>query len=212
MILGAKGGGSAIVEALFVLAGLPYDVEYLEWETLTRPGGRLLSVNPLGQIPTVLLGEGGVLTETAAIALWVGDQCPASGLVPEAQSPLRRDFLRWLLWLASAVYPTFNYGDSPERYVPSGVAAKALRAATDRRREALWRQLERVIIPEPWLLGRQLTALDVYVAVMSEWRPGRAWFTAECRRLAAVARQVRGLEILRPVGRANDFDWPGGAA
>jgi GST-like protein len=40
------------------------------------------------------------------------------------------------------------------------------------------------------MLGRRFSALDLYVTVMTRWRPGTAWFQAECPALAAVAREA----------------------
>jgi GST-like protein len=40
------------------------------------------------------------------------------------------------------------------------------------------------------MLGKRFSALDLYVTVMTHWRPGQAWFTAECPALTAVAREA----------------------
>lgn len=203
LLLGAKGGGSAIVEALLTLADIGYEAEYLEWDQLRDPQGRLMALNPLCEIPTLRLPGGEVLTESAAIALWVGDQRPAAGLVPGPGDPRRTAFLRWLVWLVAAVYPTFTYGDHPERFVAGQEAGQQLRASTDARREEAWRQFEHALTPAPWLLGAELTALDVYLAAMVTWRPGPAWFRTHCPRLHAVAAQVARRDALRPVWQRN---------
>ena len=61
--------------------------------------------------------DGSVMTETAAIALHVDELVPAAGLFPAPGDPLRRDALRWLMFLIAAVYPTFTYGDEPEKWI-----------------------------------------------------------------------------------------------
>ena len=205
LLLGAKGGGSAIVECLLTLAGIEYDAEYLDWDQLRDPQGRLMALNPLCEIPTLHLPDGQVLTESAAVTLWVGDQRPAAGLVPGAGDPRRAAFLRWLVWLVAAVYPTFTYGDHPERFVDGKAPGEQLRASTNARREEAWRQFEQAMAPAPWLLGAQLTALDLYLAVMATWRPGPAWFRAHCPKLHAVAAQVARIDALRPVWQRNEM-------
>jgi GST-like protein len=99
------------------------------------------------------------------------------------------------------VYPTFTYGDYPERWAPA--AAEGLRTATDAYRENLWRLLEAEIGPGPWLMGDRLSALDIYIGVMSRWRPRRAWFEENCPKLAGIASQVDGLPNLAPVWERN---------
>jgi GST-like protein len=205
LLLAAKGGGSAIVECLLTLAGIEYDTEYLDWDHLRDPQGRLMALNPLCEIPTLCLPDGQVLTESAAVTLWVGDQRPAAGLVPAAGDPHRAAFLRWLVWLVAAVYPTFTYGDHPERFVAGKAAGQQLRASTDARREEAWRQFEQAISPGPWLLGAPLTALDLYMAVMVTWRPRTAWFRTHCPKLHAVAARVAGIEALQPVWQRNEI-------
>lgn len=205
ILYGAKGGGSAIVEALLTLAGQKYQTKYFSWEQL--PNEELLAVNPLGEIPALRLESGEILTETAAIALWLGDRFPGSGLVPPPNDRRRPGFLRHLVWLVAAVYPTFTYGDHPERFVANKEGARQLRESTERRCQQLWRQLE-AELDGPWLCGNEMTALDIFVAVMSYWRPQRQWFERECPKLFAIARRVDQLEPLGEVLRRNELPPP----
>jgi len=199
-VIGTRGCGSVIVEAALVLAELPYDREEVDY---TKPGpgrGRLLAVNPLGQVPTVVLPDGSVMTETAAIALHLDELVPAAGLFPAPGDPLRREALRWLFFLIGAVYPTFSYGDDPAKWV--GDAGPALREATDRHRHQLWRQVE-AAARGPWLLGARFSMLDIYVGVMTRWRPRRAWFAEHCPRLTAIATALDDDPRLRALWAAN---------
>lgn len=200
----ARGGGSAIVEAQLVLCGVDYTAEYFSWEAL--PNKALFAVNPLGEIPALRLQSGEILTETAAVTLWLGDQYPESGLVPLATDARRAQFLRRLIWLVAALYPTFTYGDHPERFVDSEAACRQLRTATDRRRSQLWKQLEQEIPHSAeWLCGGQMTAVDIFLAVMSCWRPRREWLARECPTLYRIARQLDGHPLLGPVWLANEL-------
>jgi len=199
-VIGCRGCGSVLVEAALVLAGIAYDREEVDY---TQPGparDRLLAVNPLGQVPTVILPDGAVMTETAAIALHLDELVPAAGLFPPPGDPLRRDALRWLVFLIAAVYPTFIYGDEPEKWV--GDAGPALRDATHAHRQKLWRQVE-AAAGAPWFLGARFSMLDVYVATMTRWRPGRAWFAEHCPKLTAIATALDGDPRLAALWAAN---------
>lgn len=202
-LFGAHGGGSTIVEGLLSLAGLPYDMRYLEWETLADPASDLAALNPLREIPTLKLPDGTIMTESAAICLWVTEQAPDAKLAPAIGSSDRPQFLRWLVWLVANIYPTFSYGDHPERLLADSAAAAALRQATDDRRQTLWRQLETTLPQGDWVLGDQMSALDIFVSVMTRWRPRRDWFETECPKLAAIARHVDALPALAPVWQHN---------
>ena len=39
----------------------------------------------------------------------------------------------------------------------------------------------------PWFLGARFTALDLFIAVMTKWRPRRAWVNTHAPRLHAIA-------------------------
>jgi GST-like protein len=185
-MMGCRGCGSAIVEAALVLAKIPYVREEVDYDT-TEGHDRLAQVNPLAQVPTVVLPDGTVMTESAALVLYIDGLVPELGLIPDVRDPLRREALRWLMFLVAAVYPTFTYGDEPKKWV--GDAAGSLRESTDEHRKSLWRLVEGAV-RGPWFLGETPSALDLYVAVMTRWRPRREWFTENCPRLAAIANAV----------------------
>jgi GST-like protein len=175
-----------IVEAAFRRAGIDVEHVDLSWDDVGWESRTLSPLNPLGQVPTVVMPNGSVMTESAAIVLHLGDVAPGAGLVPPPVHPARAEFLRWLAFLVAAVYPTFTYGDVPKRWVDGDEeAGRKLRAGTDAHRERLWRHVERYV-GAPWFLGETWSALDLYLWPMTFWRPGRDWFAAECSRLHAI--------------------------
>ena len=198
-VMGCRGCGSAIVEAALVIAKIPYDREEVDYDT---PAGhdRLAEVNPLAQVPTVVLPDGTIMTESAAIILYIDGIVPELGLVPPVRDPLRRELLRWLMFLVAAVYPTFTYGDDPKKWV--GEAGDSLRMSTDEHRKSLWRLVEGAV-RGPWFLGDTPSALDLYVAVMTRWRPRREWFAENCPRLHTIATAVDADERLKGVWATN---------
>src|SRR4051812_9773447 len=109
-LYGVRGWGSGITEAMLCLAGQSYD--FIDVDGFDHPGpvrDRLAAVNPLGQVPALVLPDGTVMTETAAIALWLSDS--HASLAPPSGTPDRALFYRLLVWLVANVYPTFTYGD-----------------------------------------------------------------------------------------------------
>jgi GST-like protein len=138
-------------------------------------------------VPTLLLPDGTVMSESAAIALHIADHAPAAALVPPPGDPARDAFLRWLIFIVANVYPMYMVGDFPERFVSGEAAGKELRASTDAYRDKSWRIVEAAIAPRPWFLGARFSALDVYAKVMTHWRPRRDWFKDNCPKLMSVA-------------------------
>ncbi len=201
-LYGVPGWGSTLAEGALAWAGEPFDL--VDVEGFDAPGSardRLLQVNPLGRIPTLVAPDGEILSESAAIVLHLAELHPDAGLAPAAGDPDRPRFLNRLVWLVSAVYPTFTYRDYPERWAPH--CAEELVERVDVFRRSLWQQFERDVGDDPFVLGDRPSALDLYVAVMSRWRPGRSWFAEHCPRLHAVVLRTEALAALAPVMRRN---------
>ena len=199
----AKGGGSMIVELAFAATKLPLKIVDVPWKDTGWKSKALRTFNPLGQVPTLLLPNGTVMSESAAIVLHLADRAPDAHLVPAAQEKERGQFLRWLVFLVSAVYPTFTYGDDPKRWLSGDEQAGAkLRASTDDHRKMLWKFVESEI-KAPWFLGKKYSALDLYVWTMMHWRPGRDWLKAECPKLHKIAMSVADRAATKAVAARN---------
>jgi len=202
LLLGCKGCGNAIVEAAFGIAGIPVDYEEVDYsdDSPTRP--RLLQFNPLGQVPTLVLPDGSVMTESLAMLHYVDDLAPRAGLIPPKGDPLRPVFYRWAVFIIAALYPTYTYGDDPKKWVPDEAASKLLRESTDRHRQALWKQIE-AELKGPWFLGERFSALDLYLAAMTRWRPGVLWFAKNTPKAVEIAKRATALPAVAPVMQKN---------
>lgn len=204
-LYGASGGGSMIVEAAFGFTKLPVEFVDVPWDDTGWNSKTLKKLNPLGQVPTLVLPDGTVMTESAAIILHIADRVPGFELVPAPTHAKRARFLRWLVFLVAAVYPTFTYGDATERWVGAGHkegAGKALREGTDEHRKTMWRFAERQI-DGPWFLGKTMSALDLYIWMMMKWRPGADWFKAEAPKLHKIATAMNDHHICKKVTARN---------
>jgi GST-like protein len=202
LLLGCKGCGNVIVEAAFGVAAIPIDYEEVDYsdDSPTRP--RLLQVNPLGQVPALLLPDGTVMTESLAMLHYIDDMAPKAGLMPPKGDPLRANFYRWAVFLIVAVYPTYTYGDDPKKWVADEAGSKLLRESTDKHRQALWKQLE-AEARGPWFLGERFSALDLYIAAMTRWRPGVLWFAKNTPKVVEIAKKAAALPAVAPVMARN---------
>lgn len=202
-LYGEPGWGSAIVEAQLAWLGLAHDHvktgDLLGSEAARRA---LQQVNPIAQVPTLVLENGQVMTESAAITLYLADITGCDDLVPAPNAPERAAFLRWLVYLVANVYPTFTYGDVPARFVAVADAQQKFRDALDRYCENLWRNVEGGAVG-PWFLGERFSALDIYLAVMTRWRPKRPWFAEHAPKLHAAAEAADALPQLQEVWARN---------
>jgi len=200
-----RGWGSVLVEAQLAWYGLPFTIEEVDDLFASAAArARLGPINPVAQVPTLLLPDGNVMTESAAITLHLADVAGSDALVPAPGDTLRPRFLRWLVFLVANIYPTFTYADDPARFVSVSAARDPFRAATDAYALRLWKQVESAA-GSPWFLGERFSALDIYMSVMTRWRPKRGWFESETPRLFAIARKADEKPELKDVWARN---WP----
>jgi GST-like protein len=206
---GRPGWGSAIVEAQLAWYGLPFQmVDTGDLFDSAAARQQLAPLNPLTQVPTLVLPDGRVMTESAAITLHLADLTGRDDLVPGPTAPERAAFLRWLVFLVANIYPTFTYADLPERFVKTEGAGAGFRSEVDEYGKRLWTMVEGAA-GTPHFLGRRYSALDIYLAVMTHWRPRAAWFTQHAPRLAAAAASASAMPALAPVMARNFPPTPG---
>ena len=184
VVYGSRGSGSAPIEAALTLLGEPYSlVERGPRED--HPGG-----SAMGQVPVVRLPNGELMTESAAILIHIADTHAGSKLSPAIDDPRRPAFLRWMTFVSAQIYALVWARDNPMRLATDAAAARLILERTAERRLFCWRYMDTELTPGRYLLGGDLTVLDLYVAVTSTWGPGRAAFTAAAPRLAEVMRRV----------------------
>jgi GST-like protein len=200
---GRPGWGSALVEAQLDWYGLPFAYETVG-DLFKEPDAkaRLQKVNPLAQVPTLVMPDGSIMSESAAITLLLADVTGSESLVPGPGAPERQKFLRWLVFLVANIYPTFTYADDPARFVAVNAARDPFRAAADAYAQRLWRQVESEA-GAPWFLGERFSAIDIYLDVMTRWRPRRGWFEAETPKLFAIVRKTDQRPELKETWRRN---------
>lgn len=193
-LYGQPGWGSTIVEAQLVWYGAPFAFEKVGDLFKDREAAqKLRALNPLAQIPTLVLEDGQVMTESAAITLHLADLYGMGDLVPMPGEDERAKFLRWLVFITSNIYPTYTYADDPTRFVKDEAAAAAFKEELNAYQKRLYGMLHDAC-PGPFFLGQRFSAIDTYIAVLTHWRPGREWFESKAKRLAGVADRVMAME------------------
>jgi GST-like protein len=143
------------------------------------------------QVPALVLPGGELMTESAAILIWLADRHRAAGLAPDLDDPLRARFLRWMAFIAAQIYELYWVRDVPSRLAEGPEAEDVIKARTLQRIADCWRRMGEQVTPAGrFMLGDAISVLDVYMAVVSSWSPGRARFYEVAPGLAPVVRAV----------------------
>lgn len=171
-LYGKAGSGSASIEAALTLAHAPFRiVETAEWDR-NDAYADLLRINPLGQVPTLVLDDGSALSESAAILIHLGTAHPDSRLLPAAL-PERAQAVRGLVFIAANCYSAIGIIDYPQRWCQDAdgdeKVQERIRAGTRARLHRHWEMFADLFPARPYLGGASLGALDLFAAVVSKW-------------------------------------------
>jgi glutathione S-transferase/GST-like protein len=158
--------GSFAPEAVAAEAGIAYERIRADHRANAPEYQALKRLNPMGQIPTAVLDDGRVITESAALTLHFADM---GGLLPPAGSAERAWALRWLMVLACAMYPMDLLESYPDRYTTDPDGAAGVRAAGSARIDSGWATIEAALGEGPYLLGETFSAVDPYMAMLLAW-------------------------------------------
>lgn len=189
-LYGAVASGSIAVEAALTLLDIPYTlVEGATWEQESARE-RVAARNPMRQIPTLVLADGEVVTESAAILIHLAETHPQARLAPAADDPVRRQFLRWMVYVSSAIYSLHWIKPDVRRIGAPAELRDAVVAAVHDRIAFCWANMDAQLHPGRYLLGDTLTVLDLYVTVVSRFGPWRQRFYEVAPKLAPVVRRV----------------------
>ena len=192
-LFGFKGSGSAAVECALEMTGAPYRiVEAASWEH-NDALAELARVNPLQQIPTLLLEDGTVLTESAAILMHLGFAFPHAGLLSDV--PAERDLaLRGLVFIAANCYSCITVVDYPERFTTATdeAARQAVKAGATERLHQHWDIFADLhpVADGRFIAGDQPGALDLLAAVVSKWSGTRKHVKASRPAFSALLERI----------------------
>lgn len=189
-IYGARGSGSVPIEAALTLIGLPYEVVErapLQEVAADEPA---YAVNPMRQVPAMVLPGGELVTESAAILTWLADRYPEARLAPPVLHRKRPAFLRWMHFVSAQIYALFWIRDDPSRLTGDVDEQARIRARIAERIAECWAIMDAQVAPGAYIQGDTLGVLDLYVTVLSRWGPRRRRFYTVAPKLAEVVRRV----------------------
>lgn len=126
-----------------------------------------LTINPVGKLPVLIDGEH-IITESVAIALYLGEKYPESNLVP-TDLLLRAQLYRWLLFTATELeqplwriaHHTFIYPE--ELRLPAEIPL----ARQDFTSMAI--VLENHLLDRQFVMGEHVTVADFVLAYTLDW-------------------------------------------
>jgi glutathione S-transferase len=199
-----NGAGSLAVEALLAACGADYKVIVLN----RKPDGSFedffLAINPKAEVPTLVLPDGSVMTESAAMMIHICEQHPAADLAPAPGAPGRAQFLRWQVYLATTIYMSDLRLYYPQRYTARPEEIDGIKERADEMMSQEFAIYADALGEGPFMLGR-LSAVDIYAAMLCSWAPDVGELFATYPNLKRMYDAVVANEAVQKVWARNEM-------
>lgn len=140
--------------------GVPYELRFVDLMQGQQKTEGHRALNPMGKVPVLVDGEA-VVTETAAIGVYLADRYAPGRLAPWIDEAARGPYLRWCFYAPTVVEPgcMAHAAQWPHRAAQAGWGSYEEMVGT----------LERALTPGPWLLGDRFTMADVVLGATVRW-------------------------------------------
>jgi glutathione S-transferase len=162
--------------------GVEYELRHVDVMTGKHKAPELVALNPMGKLPILVDGDV-VVTESAAIGLYLADRYAPGRLAPALDDPARGTYLRWSLFSPSVIEPAAmaKLGGWPVKETAAGWGTY----------ETVLDAIDSAIAGRDYLLGDRFSMADVifggtlrYMLTFKMLDP-RPAFTAYVERLDA---------------------------
>ncbi|MES2822803.1 MAG: glutathione S-transferase family protein [Pseudomonadota bacterium] len=176
--------------------GHPYETVWLEFGKEMKDTN-YLAVNPMGKVPTIIHGDV-VVTEAAAICVYLADQFPEKNLAPPNHPASRAAYYRWMFFAAGPLESALT-AKAVGWEVPEGKSsAVGFGSYAD-----TVNALATALCPGPYICGEQFTAADVYVGASLNW--GMAFGNLEkCALFEAYVGRLNARPAAQNANRLNE--------
>ena len=194
----SAGSGGFAVEAVLAELGVKYQLVHVDLAAAGHRAPAFLKLNPMAQVPVLEVPGGRVMTESAAMVLYLADRHASPRLAPVASSPMRADFLRWLFFF-SHVYETDLRIYYAGRYTSDAGGAEAVKAAAIAAMDREFAIIDRAIGSSVYMLGARYSVLDPYLTMLAHWHPDVPGLLKACKNIARVAEKVKARKAIRAI-------------
>ncbi len=198
----APNCGSFVAHALMDEAGADYRLVETDLARREHKSKAYLEVNPMGTIPALDVGGGRIMTESAAMVIYLVDRFPEAGLGPPPDAPERPAFLSWLVFLAVNTYQAEDRESYPERYTTVPEECEGLSAAAARQVNEQFAMIDKVLDGSRYLAGAHRSAADHYLLMIAHWHAEPDRLFDACPNVARVCDEERGREVS---ARLNEY-------
>jgi glutathione S-transferase len=196
------GSGGFAPEAALIKAGADFKTIVIDTSKGDQNRPDFAAINPMKQVPTLILPDGTVMTESAAIVVHLANAFPGKGLAPAPGSSGHARFLRWMFFMAANLYEGDLRYFYPDRYTADPKGIEGVKAAGIAHMKKSFAVVEQALAQGPFLCGKNMNMADVYLAMVAAWSPEP--LTAP--RILAVRQSVAADPAIAALWRRHGFE------
>jgi len=167
-LYGAPNSRATRVVWMLEELGLDYAYAYVDLMKGAARRPEYLALNPGGKVPALVDGEL-ILTESAAILTYLGEQHPAAGLVPSAGTPARAHYYQWCFFVLSELEQPLWTMAKHRFALPEAQRVPAMLDTAQWEFAKVTKVLAQGLGEQPFILGEQFSAADILVAHTLSW-------------------------------------------
>lgn len=132
--------------------GVPYDLKHVDIDRSEQGSPEFRQKNPMGKLPT-LVDQGVIITEAAAIGMYLADRYSYGDLAPKVDDPARGTYLRWIAFAPAVIEPACYAKMAKWEYRASSAGWGTY--------ENMLASVEEAIGKGPWILGEKFSMADM---------------------------------------------------
>ncbi len=204
-LYGTDDSGSCMIEIALQRCAVPWHrVDASSWQD-GEGSEALARINPLKQIPTLVTPDGQVLTESAAILIYLGLEFPSSALL----AGNRAQILRGLVYIAANCYSAIGIIDYPQRWLGNVDETVQTQLVTGTRRylHQAWAVCADQFADHLFAPSGEPNALGLMAAAVSRWDAAREALSTLAPRFAQRLALVDADPVVAPVFARHWPDW-----
>ncbi|RVD53597.1 MAG: glutathione S-transferase family protein [Mesorhizobium sp.] len=199
------GSGGFVVEAALTLIDAPF--EQIDVPKSEAPDPAFLAISPLNQVPVLTLPDGRSVTESAAICILLAERHPRAGLAPAADEPARAEFLRWMVFMSSVLYPAVLRLYYAHRYTADGEGTKAVKQAAVAEMDRGFAVVDAALRGRDWLVGDKMSLADIYLVMLVAWHPDVDRARAAWPDIERLWARLRQHPLMKTLNTSHEM-WP----
>lgn len=163
----SPGACSLASHIALIETGAPFELAKFPVADKSNWKPEYLAINPRGFIPALAVDDW-IMTENAAIMLYLAQRYPAANLLPSQPAPLAKA-LEWLLWQSSTAHPAFAHLWRPERFVDTPEEKEMLKKAAVSRVQRVGAEIEAWLSKNDYAAGSVFSVADGMFLVLYRW-------------------------------------------